>query len=295
MSESHDLIADGVRAERAGAMDRALSCYETVASTTNDPALLAEALTREADVHRARCDWTRALDAARRAQAAAESVSPPLLRQLDEAVNAEANVLMCSGDFIAAATKYELIAAKSGDPRVRGMALQNLGSIYAQCGQPAAAERAFAESLENFTLAGYARGQGIALNNMGRLALDQSKCPEGRELLQEALAVAREVEDLDLVALVSLNLAGAYCTDGQLDRAQDLAMTALGYYRDSENSWRQIECLRLIGDINARCEDVTNATRCYNLALRLAEEIGSEPEMLVSQERLAALSPPRAT
>ena len=270
-------------------MTRALACYRAVASATADPDLLAEALTREADVHRARCDWTQALDAARRAQVIAESATPPLLQRLDEAVNAEANVLMCSGDFVAAATKYELIAAKSDDPRVRGIARQNLGSVYAQCGQPVAAEHAFSESLEEFQRAGYARGQGIALNNMGRLLLDQNKCAEGRLLLERALTLAREVDDLDLVALASLNLAGACCTEGKLDRAQDLAMAALGYYRDAENTWREIECLRLIGDVNVKCEDIANATRCYRLALRLAERIGSEPEMQVTQERLSAL------
>jgi tetratricopeptide (TPR) repeat protein len=296
MPEGRELIADGVRAERAGAMSRALFCYRSVASTTTDPDLLAEALTREADVHRSRCEWALALAAARRAQTIAESANPPLLQRLDEAVNAEANVLMCSGDFITAATKYELIAAKSSAPRVRGIALQNLGSIYAQCGQPSAAEHAFAESLESFKQAGYARGQGIALNNMGRLALDLGKCADGRALLERALIVARELEDLDLAALASLNLASACCAEGKLDRAQDLAMAALGYFSDAENTWREIECLRLIGDINAKLEDVHNATRCYTLAMRLAEQIGSEPEMQATQERLAALSqsPPTA-
>jgi tetratricopeptide (TPR) repeat protein len=290
MPVAEDLIADGVRAERAGAMNRALSSYRAVANATADPDLLAEALTREADVHRARCHWALALAAARRAQEIAESARPPLLKRLDEAVNAEANVLMCSGDFVAAATKYELLAAKSEEPRVRGIALQNLGSVYAQCGQPVAAQHAFAESLESFVQADYARGQGIALNNMGRLALEQGKCDDGRLLLERALALAREVEDLDLAALASLNLASACCMEGQLDRAQDLAMGALGYFTDSENRWREIECLRLIGDINAKCEDAANAARCYRLAMRLAEQIGSEPEMQVTQERLSALS-----
>lgn len=290
MPDGHDLIAEGVRAERAGALDRALSCYDTVASSAADPDVLAEAFTRRADVYRSRCEWDRALESARRAQEVAQTAHPPLLQRLDEAVNAEANVLMCSGDFIAAATKYELIAAKSADPRLRGVALQNLGSIYAQCGQPAAAEHAFAESLEHFRAAGYARGQGIALNNMGRLAFESGKCAQARELLDTALAVAREVEDNDLAALVSVNLAAAHCNEGQIDRAQDLAMAALGYYSDCGNRYREIECLRLIGDINAKREDHANAERCYGLALRLAEQIGSEPEMQATQDRLAALS-----
>lgn len=295
MPETADILADAVRAERAGALDKALECYQAVADSASDPALRAEALTREADVHRARCDWPRALEAARKAQAVAESADPPLLERLAEAVNAEANVLLCTGDYVAAAAKYELIAARSGDFRVRGIAMQNLGSVYAQCGQPKAAERAFSESLELFERAGYRRGQAIALNNLGRLCLDSGDCEAGRELLGRALVLARDEEDHELAALASLNLSAVLCATGQLDRAQDLAMAALGYFSDCANRWREIECLRLIGDINARCDDAANAARCYQLAINLAEQIGSEPELQLTRERLEALSTGRPT
>lgn len=290
LSDRSQLLADGVRAERAGALDRALFLYQSVADTAADPDVRAEALTRQADVLRARCEWQSALDAARSAQLLAESTNPPLLERLAEAVNAEANVFLCTGDFVAAAAKYELIAAKSRDARLRGIALQNLGSVYAQCGQPLAAERAFSESLEQFQHCAYKRGQAIALNNLGRLALDSRECSRARPLLSQALTIAQDEEDHDLSALASVNLAAALCEEGQLDRAQDLAMAALGYFSDCANRWREVECLRLIGDINAKCEDRDNAIRCYQLALSLAEQIGSEPEMQLTRERLAALS-----
>jgi hypothetical protein len=86
-----------------------------------------------------------------------------------------------------------------------------------------------------------------------------------------------------------LNLASALCCQDEVDRAQDLAMAALGYYADCGNRWREIECLRLIGDINVRCRDVNNASRCYDLALSIAEQIGSPTEMRITRDRLAAL------
>jgi hypothetical protein len=100
---------------------------------------------------------------------------------------------------------------------------------------------------------------------------------------------ARDVEDSDLAALVSLNLAWALCEGGDVDRSQDLAMTALGYFADCSNRWREIECFRLIGIINQKCEDFSNARRCYELALNLAEQIGSEREIAVTRERLLEL------
>src|SRR2546423_12260322 len=170
MPDALELIADGVRAERAGALDRALESYQAAASSAVDADVRAEALTREADVHRTRCDWERGLQAARDAQEIARASQ--LTNRLCEAVIAEANVLLCRGDFPAAIPKFKEIGSGRLAARLRGIALQNLGSIYAQSGQSGAAERAFSESLGNFHKAGYARGEAIALNNLGRLAID---------------------------------------------------------------------------------------------------------------------------
>jgi tetratricopeptide (TPR) repeat protein len=287
VAEASELIADGVRAERAGALDRALEAYRAGASAAGDPETRAEAFTREADVLRSRCEWDAALSAARRAQDVARSAE--LGQKLAEAVIAEANVLMSQGDFSQAMLKFNEIATVNTDPRLRGIALQNIGSMHAQSGQPRAAVRAFTESLGNFQRAEYVRGEGIALNNLGRLALDSNDCEGARPLFERALQLARGVEDSDLAALASLNLAWAHCYAGDLDRSQDLAMAALGYFADCNNRFREIECLRLIGDINERCEDIPNAKRCFELALNLAEQIGSEPEMRVTRDRLTAL------
>jgi tetratricopeptide (TPR) repeat protein len=278
--DTHPLVADG-------ALDRALELYGAAADSAVEPATRAEALTRLADVHRIQCDWERALSAARAAQKLASSAGLHLRHT--EAVIAEANVWMCRGDFGSATTLFEAIAASDADTRLRGIALQNIGSMHAQSGRLAEAERSFSESLGSFRAAGYSRGEAIALNNLGGLALDAKDCTGARPLLERALGLAREVEDSELAACASLNLAWALCSDGDLDRAQDLAMAALGYFADCSNRWREIECLRLIGEINERCEDHGNAARCYQLALSLAEQIGSEPEIRATKQRLESL------
>ncbi len=292
MAEDNIFIAEGVRAERAGALDRAEDSYLAAASSA-DPAIRSEALRHLADVYRTRCDWDRAVESAREAHRIASQAG--LERNAAEALNAETLILISRGDFPNAIPKLTTIATTSEDPKLRGIALQNLGSIYAQTGQQGAAERSFRESLGCFQKAGYRRGEGIALNNLGRLSLDVADVAAARPLLEGALAAAREVEDGDLAALVSLNLASALCMTGEVDRAQDCAMAALGYFADCNNRWREIECLRLIGDINARCEDIDNASRCYHLALKLAEEIGAELEARTTRERLAAIDRPRPT
>lgn len=287
MANDQELIADGLRAERAGALDRATEYYIAAVTVSSNPAIRSEALTHLADVSRTRCDWDHALQCARQAQEIAAAAG--LAQHQFEALNAEALILITRGDFAAAIPKCETIVANATDLRLRGIALQNLGSIYAQIGEVAAARRAFQDSLGCFERAEYVRGQGIALNNLGRLALDGGDVAAARPLLEQALGAARDVEDADLAALVSLNLASALCTAGEVDRAQDCAMAALGYFADCNNRWREIECLRLIGDINVRCEDIEKAARCYDLAVKLGEEIGAEVEVQLTRERIQAL------
>ncbi len=287
MSHAVELIADGVRAERAGLLDRALLAFQTAADTSTEPDVRAEALTHLADVLRARCEWDGAIDAARSAQEIARHAG--LHERAGDAVIAEVNVLMSRGDFATALPRLESMLASLRDPRRRGIALQNIGSIHAQSGQQLTAQRAFEASLESFRTARYARGEAIALNNLGRLALDAEDSNSARPLLEQAVQLARDEDDLELAALAGLNLASALCLQGEVDWAQDLAMASLGYFSDCKNHWREIECLRLIGDINVRCEDIHNASRCYDLALKLAEQVGSEMEVRLTRERIAAL------
>jgi tetratricopeptide (TPR) repeat protein len=274
---ARELIDDGIRAERLGAIDRALTCFAEAASDAAEPDTLAEALTRLADAHRARSEWAPALDAARRAQATARAAH--LTDRLACAFVAEGNVLICRGQFNEAKHLFEQLLTTTADPRLRGIALQNIGSILAQQGQLGAAERSFAESYGCFQRAEYRRGEAIALNNYGRVALDRGDAALAEGLLSQGLAIARDVEDEDLVALVTLNLAEALAARGHHQRAGDLASEALGHFAECGNRWRQVECLRLIGTINERAGDRDDAIRCYERGLQLAEQIETVAEI----------------
>ncbi len=288
MPVAQKILEDGVRLERAGLLDRALAAYRSVSTRVDDVECVADALTHEADVHRTRCQWDESLHAARKAQAVAREARLP--RSLAEAMIAEANVFISQGDFGPATVILNGIVSSSDDPRIRGIVTQNLGTILAEMGQLGAAERAFGTSLAFFKQAGYVRGEVIALNNFGRLALDRHDPIRAQPLLEQAFQLGRQIEDHELAAMAGLNLASALCSNGELRRAQDLAMSALGYFTMCQNSWREIECLRLIGDINERCDDFGNALRCCDLALRRARDIGAEVEEGEVQARVDALT-----
>jgi tetratricopeptide (TPR) repeat protein len=282
--DSNELIDEGVAAERLGMLDRAESCYSRAAQS-DDPCVQARALTKLAGVYRSRSEWDIALDWARRARDAARAIGE---RSIEcDAIVAEGNVLMCRGDFAGATSVFESLLATELDSRLRGVVLQNLGSILAQKGQLGAAERAFAESYGYFRQSGYRRGEAIALNNYGRVALDRRDIELAEKSLEDALALAREVEDSDLIALATLNLAETLTQRREDKRARDLASAAFGHFRSSGNRWRQVECLRLLGALHERQKCFEDAVRCYERGLALAEEIDAKGEIATLREALA--------
>jgi tetratricopeptide (TPR) repeat protein len=285
MPHSAELLEEGRRYEGHGVLDRALENYVRAAEETADPWVIVEALTHQSRVHRCRSDWESALATARRAQEIA--VAAKLEAPLVEATIAEGNVMICRGDFPEALGIFRHLADTSMDARVRGIALQNIGSILWQQGQMGSAERALSESLGWFQRAGYALGEAIALNNHGRITLERGNVELAKQLLTQARQAARAIEDAELTALVALNYAAALDAGGDHRGAIEEASTALGYFRASGNRWREIECLRLIGSVSERLGDRQDAIRCHEHALNVAEQIGARQDIRMIREFLS--------
>lgn len=275
-ADASELLREGVGAEEIGALDRALAAFVD-AARTDDAATAAEALTRLADVRRSQAEWDEALRAARQAQRLARRIVDEQF--LAHSIVAEGNVFMCRGDFAEGIALFQQVLDLSADPKMRGLALQNIGSCLAQQGQLGAAERAFSESYGNFQRAGYRRGEATALNNLGRAALDRADLALAEDILVQAVETARDAGHGELIALATLNLAEAKARGGALAQAHELASVALGYFTAAGNRWREIECLRLIGTINEQGGHVDAAAACYERGFRLAQEIDAAVEM----------------
>ena len=270
--EAGTLLAEGIRVEGIGDLKGAISLF-SAASHSSDPATAAEALTRLADARRSCSEWEGALSAARGAQDTARRAG---LESLElHALIAEANVLLCRGEFMEAKALFQGVLDRTTDQRMRGLALQNIGLILAQQGELGAAERCFSESYGQFQRAGYRRGEATALLNYGRVTFDRGDITLAEDLLCQAVNVAREVGHGELIALATQNLAEVHAKQGDIDSAEDLASEALGFFAGCGNRWREIECLRLIGSINEQRGEIENAALCYERGVRLAKEIGS--------------------
>jgi tetratricopeptide (TPR) repeat protein len=289
MATARELIEQGIRYETGGVLERALTSYREAAAAANgDARAQAEALRRQADVLRSRCAWDESIHAARDSAAIAQESGHDDL--VAEALNAEAAVYQSRGQLEHARELYEKMLGVTGDLRIRGIALQNLGAIAAMEGDFTGAEERFVESFECFQRGGYTRGVVFSLNNYGRAALDRGATDVAHPVLVRAEAVARDLMDLDLLALVRLNLAECLLSRSEVAGAEELASAALGYFGTTENHWRRIECLRLMGDIALVQNRADSARNFFEAALRLAQQVDASVEIRKLQERLDEFS-----
>jgi tetratricopeptide (TPR) repeat protein len=289
MATARELIEQGIRYETGGVLERALGAYrEAAAAADSDTRAHAEALRREADVLRSRCAWDESLHAARASASIALDAGHDDL--VAEALNAEAAVFQSRGQLPHAVELYEKMLQVTRDQRIRGIALQNLGSIAATEGDFARAEECFVESFECFQRGGYTRGVVFSLNNYGRAALDRGATDVAHPVLVRAEAVARDLMDLDLLALVRLNLAECLLRRSEVAGAEELASAALGYFGTTQNHWRRVECLRLMGDIALVQQRAESARNFFEAAFRLAQQVDAGIELRKLQERLDEMS-----
>ena len=282
-------IEEGLRFEQHGVLDSALAHYERAARTTKDAALISEAFRRQSSIHRTRCEWELAVACAERAIVAAREARLDDLHS--EALSARAAVHRSRGDLDDAEVMLEGALRLAHDERVRGIILQNLGGVAAEKRDLEAAQHKFVESYGCFRRSGYRRGEAFALNNYGRVLLEGGQEVQAARVLAQAVAIARDVEDEELVALATLNVAETLYLVGDLTNAESHVSEALGYFNHTQNAWRQIECLRLLGDITVKAQELATAVQCYVRGMQLALRIGARQEMTVLAECLTKVRP----
>lgn len=235
---------------------------------------------------RTRCEWDAALEHARRAQALA--IEFDLTDALAESINSEAAVYHARGEHARAEELYERMLELTSDSRVRGVAMQNLGILAALRGDHQFAEQRFRESFRAFRDAGYERGMTMTLNNYGRSALESGNAELAESLLHQAEHLALALNDFDLANMCMLNRAEAMVSRGALDEADELASRAIGHFGMTNNQWRRLECLRLLGDIGRVRGKETEAQAYFAAALAVARQLNARVEVESLEHRLAA-------
>jgi tetratricopeptide (TPR) repeat protein len=279
-----DLFREGLRCEKAGLLDRALDLYREARQDQTDPAILAEAWRLEAYAHHAGCHWDAALSGARRSGEIARACGRNDLWA--EALNAEGAVHLGRGELSEAWSLFSEMLDLTDDPRIRGLAYQNLGIVNGQRGELSEADERLREAYDEFDRADYAWGKAHVLNNTVAVAIEREHFVVAEEQARRAVRLAREVDDLDLLAIATLNLAEALAGLEDWESAQAEASVALGHFQASGNLWRRVSCLRILGDMTARLGDQDTARAFWRRGLHVAREIGADRDASLLAHRL---------
>lgn len=284
------LLEDGDRFERAGLYPKALECYRRALDQVEGEAEPIEVHLRLARVHRAMCNWEDALREARDAMRMAREHGSDDLAA--EAANAEVGVWQLRGDL----TRAEALAREALNyakaPRVRGILLQNLGSIAARQRNFELADQLHSESARCYREAGYDRGLAMALNNASAAALDRGDAARALELAREAADEAQRIDALETKMIAIENQAHALALLGHTDDARALLSEALGHFSAGGNLLRYAECLEVLGQAYEKEAGGTeSAIRSYRLACALAQHLGDALLMERVEDRLTKLEP----
>jgi tetratricopeptide (TPR) repeat protein len=288
IASEREQLDEGLRLQKAGLLEEALQLYDA-ASRSGDGTIRALALCRKADLYRVWSRWEQAADSAREGAAVARKAGQYTLYA--EAINAEANVYHQRGEFDAAIPLYERVLELPVDDRVRGLALQNMGSIAAQREDLDNAERLFLDSYWHFRRAGYDWGVAFVLNNQAAAALDRGRYASAATIARQAMEAARQVDDFELLGVSTLNYAEALAAQDDLPHAESLAAGALGFFVLAKSEVHRAQCLRVLGDIYVRRGETSRARACYMQGLEVAVPLGSRYDTDKLREALARLGP----
>lgn len=287
-SLSASLLADGIRYERGGVVQRARECFEAVARTVKiEPALSAEAWWRLANLHRLHSSWDDALTAARTSGEIAHAHG--FANTEAEALNIEGAIWSLRGDYDQARALYTRALALACTEATRGKALQNLGTIAAEEGNFDEGERLFAESREAYRAAGDARGEANSLLNIGRLQLDRGFADLASDTLEEAVGAARLTGDLEMHAAAMLNHGMALCALGRANEAEQRITTAYGQFTIADIPVQRVRCLMQLALLAAAALEPDAARLCLKHAFDVATTAGLPRELRRIDEQLQAL------
>ncbi len=281
-------LADGIRYERGGVVNRARECFETVARhVAEDPQSAAEAWWRLANLHRLHSQWNEALSASRTSAALAREHGFDNTEA--DALNIEGAVWFTRGDYDLARPLFARVLELARTDATRAKALQNLGGIAGEEREFDTAEKLFLQSREAYRAAGDARGEAVSLLNIGRLQSERGFPAEARDTLEAAVAAARQTGDLEMHAAALLNLGIAFGELGLAAIAEERITTAYGQFTIADIPVQRVRCLIQLAAIASARGESSSAQVCLLHAQSVAATAALPRELRLIDQQLSAL------
>jgi tetratricopeptide (TPR) repeat protein len=279
-------LEEGLWLERQGALAQALRRYQDAAQS-RDPREQAEALRRQADVHRMLGEWDLAVQCVKESQRIA--IDHPHLRA--QALNAEGVIRSLREELDEAEACWEEALALSEQPKLSGLCLQNLGAQTARRNNLAAAVEFFERSYRMFEQAGFAKGKALVLNNLGCVRMDQGAPEIAEGIFTHAESAAKEAGEQNLRALTVMNRGESRLRLGRMGESlKDLGEARIQFHL-SKDRYHLMVVNGLLGDWFVGQEQ-DKANQYYGNAAALAGKLGLQDRC---QEYTARITAPPTT
>jgi tetratricopeptide (TPR) repeat protein len=268
------MVEEGLSLKEHGFGDQALVLFADAAGAADPvlPSIASRARRGAAWVHTSQGRWRDAAREIRRARRLAQAARDSDL--VAEALNGHGMLHHTRGRIDRATSFYRLGLEHAVSARVRGVLLQNLGTIAASAKRFAEADAFFSDSEDNFRSAGYSRGLAIATNNRAAIALDTGHFGDARDRAEGAVEAARAVGDSELLSIALVNLADALYHLGRVAESEGAVAEAFGQLTMQSNPWRRAQCLQIMGNVRRELGYAPEARRCYEMGIGVLASAG---------------------
>ena len=133
-------------------------------------------------------------------------------------------------------------------------------------------------------------GTASSLNNLGNVAIEQGDYPAARKLYEDSLSIRRELGDRRSMAGVLGNLGIVAYEQGDLTAAQALSEEALAISRELGDQGRVADALNILGTVAFDLGDIAAARALNGQSLTIGRGLGDRDAIASSLQNLGAVA-----
>lgn len=197
------------------------------------------------------------------------------------------------GDLAAARSKLQealAISREVGDRDGTASELGNLANILDAQGDINGAKRLFEQVLAMFKEVGDKAGGSAAQADVGRMLGRLGDLVGARAKLEESLTITRETGDKGQEGVDLTNLGDVLYSQGDLASAAGVLEQARSNLQQAGDKKGEAYALSYWGNVLSARGDLAGARKNYDEALRIRQDVGAKQEAALSQVMLAELA-----
>ncbi len=186
--------------------------------------------------------------------------------------------------------ELSLAGGGSQPTSARALALRGAGLLAEEQGDYERADTLVEESLALYRELGDKQGLAKALGNVGDIATMYGNSAKAREVYKESLPLHRELENMDYVANTLNNLGWIAFEQGDFEQARTSCEESLALSRIVGNMRVTAEVLDTLGQVALAQQDYEQANLFAKESLLICKEIGSKRGVAQALELLAEIA-----